>query len=88
MPSSEGYTRSYRDEYDKYQGTAKQKRNRAKRNTARREYEKKHGDISSSTDIDHKTPLVKGGGNDLSNLRARSKSANRSFARTKKAGMK
>ena len=27
--------RNYRDEYDKYQGTAEQKKNRAKRNAAR-----------------------------------------------------
>lgn len=39
-------------------------------------------------DIDHKKPLVKGGTNTRSNLRVRSASSNRSFARTSKSGMK
>lgn len=89
MPSSKGYKRSYRDEYDRYQGTEEQKRNRAKRNAARRDMEeagKVH--TGDGKDVDHKKPLAKGGGNGKSNLRVQSKSANRSFRRTKKAGMK
>lgn len=39
-------------------------------------------------DVDHKKPLAKGGSNSRSNLRVRSASANRSFARTKGAKMK
>lgn len=39
-------------------------------------------------DVDHKHPLVKGGSNKMSNLRVRSEHANRSFPRTKNAGMK
>ncbi len=39
-------------------------------------------------DVDHKTPIAKGGGNGNGNLRAVPKSKNRSFARTKSAGMK
>jgi len=39
-------------------------------------------------DVDHKTPIAKGGGNGSGNLRAVPKSANRSFARTKTARMK
>jgi hypothetical protein len=38
-------------------------------------------------DVDHKTPIAKGGGNKRSNLRVQSKSANRSFKRTKSARM-
>lgn len=81
--------RNYRAEYDRYQGKPEQIANRAKRNAARAEMEKKgvvrKGD---GKDVDHKTPLVKGGGNGAGNLRAIPKSANRSFARTRSAGMK
>jgi len=39
-------------------------------------------------DVDHKTPIVKGGGNSAGNLRVQSKHVNRSYARTKSARMK
>jgi hypothetical protein len=82
-------SRNYRAEYDKYQGRPEQIANRTKRNAARSEMEKKgvvhKGD---GKDVDHKTPIVKGGGNGTGNLRAIPKSANRSFARTRSAGMK
>jgi len=39
-------------------------------------------------DVDHKRPIVKGGGNGNGNLRAVPASANRSFPRNKRAGMK
>ena len=81
--------RNYKQEYANYQGKPEQIANRAKRNAARAEMEKKgivrKGD---GKDVDHKTPLVKGGGNGTGNLRAIPKSANRSFARTRSAGMK
>lgn len=48
----------------------------------------KLGFIKRGDDVDHKKPLVKGGGNDSSNLRAQSVHANRSFPRNKDAGMK
>ena len=52
--------------------------NRVKRNQARREAEKdgrvKKGD---GKDLDHKTPLRKGGSNNKSNIRVRTKKANR-----------
>jgi hypothetical protein len=81
--------RNYKNEYQNYQGKPEQIANRAKRNAARSEMEKKgvvrKGD---NLDVDHKTPIVKGGGNGSGNLRAVPKSANRSFARTKSARMK
>ena len=81
--------RDYKKEYQNYQGRPDQIANRAKRNAARSEMEKKgvvrKGD---SLDVDHKTPIAKGGGNGSGNLRAVPKSANRSFARTKSARMK
>lgn len=81
-------SRNYRKEYDNYQGTDKQKKNRAKRNAARREMEKA-GKVSKGDgkDVAHKKPLAKGGSNKKSNLTVSSKSKNRSFKRTKKAKM-
>lgn len=80
--------RDYRSEYLAYHGKPEQIKKRSMRTQARRDYEKANGDVPSSMDIDHKKPLAKGGGNGLKNLRAVPKSKNRSFARTKNAGMK
>lgn len=81
--------RNYAKEYANYQGKPEQIANRAKRNAARAELMKKgvvrKGD---GMDVDHKTPMAKGGGNGNGNLRAVPKSQNRSFARTKSARMK
>jgi len=81
--------RNYRKEYDNYNGSEEQKKKRAKRNAARRQMEKsgkvRKGD---GKDVDHKTPMAKGGGNGKGNLRVTPKSKNRSFARTKSARMK
>jgi hypothetical protein len=81
--------RDYKKEYANYQGKPDQIDNRAKRNAARSEMEKK-GVVSKGDgrDVDHKTPIAKGGGNGSGNLRAVPKSENRSFARTKSARMK
>lgn len=80
--------RNYKKEYANYQGKPEQIKNRAARNAARREYEKKNGDLPTKVDVDHKKPIVKGGGNGHSNLRAVSQRANRSFPRTRSARMK
>jgi hypothetical protein len=81
--------RDYKDEYSQYQGTEEQKKNRAQRNTARRraarEGRVKKGD---GKDIDHKKPLSKGGSNSKKNTRVTSASANRSFKRNSKGGIK
>ena len=77
MPSSKNYVRNYTQEAK----TAKERGediDKAKRNKARREYEKAHGDLPTNIEVDHKKHLANGGGNSLSNLRARPKSANRS----------
>lgn len=75
-------SRDYRSEYDKYQGTPEQKKNRALRNAARRKFAKA-GKVhkGDGKDIDHIKPVSKGGKNTGGNLRVVSKSANRSFAR-------
>jgi hypothetical protein len=81
--------RNYDKEYANYHSKPEQIANRTKRNAARAQLEKKgvvrKGD---GMDVDHKTPIAKGGGNGNGNLRAVPKSTNRSFPRTKSARMK
>ena len=74
--------RPYKKEYEQYDGTEKVKKKRAARNAARREMMKK-GKVhkGDGKDVDHVTPLSKGGTNSTGNLRVKSASANRSFAR-------
>lgn len=81
--------RDYKSEYQNYHSKPEQIANRAKRNAARAAMEKK-GVVrpGDGKDVDHKTPIAKGGGNGAGNLRAVPASKNRSFARTKNAGMK
>lgn len=81
--------RNYAKEYANYQGKPSQIANRSDRNQARAVMAKA-GKVhkGDGKDVDHKTPIVKGGGNSTGNLRVQSKSANRSFARTKSAKMK
>ena len=77
-------SRNYRQEYDRYQGTAKQKKRRAGRNKARRimiaKGKAKKGD---GKDVAHKdnNPL----NSVAKNIRMESKRSNRSFRRTKNA---
>jgi hypothetical protein len=71
-------SRNYDKEYANYQGTEEQKKNRAQRNKARRMLIKEgvaaKGD---GKDVDHIKPMRNGGTSTRSNLRMRSKSANR-----------
>lgn len=76
MPSSPGYKRDYAQEMKTAKARGEDK-DKAKRNKARRDYEKVHGNLPSTTEIDHKKKLSQGGSNALSNLRPRSQSANR-----------
>ena len=84
-PKKKKAKRNYRKEYDNYQGTAKQKKDRAKRNAARAKM-KKAGKVrkGDGKDVHHKSGLS----NKKSNLSVKSKSKNRSFARTKTARKK
>ena len=76
--------RNYRKEYDRYQGTAAQKKRRAGRNAARRKMiasgKARKGD---GKDVAHKdnNPL----NNKPKNIRMESKKSNRYFKRTKNA---
>ena len=77
-------SRNYRQEYDRYQGTAKQKKRRAGRNKARRimiaNGKAKKGD---GKDVAHKDNNPKN--NKSKNLKMQSKRLNRSFKRTSTA---
>lgn len=81
--------RNYKREYETYQGSEEQKKNRAERNAARNKLMKagkvRKGD---GMDVDHIKPISKGGANTGGNLRVVSKHANRSFARNKDKSIK
>lgn len=81
--------RDYKAEYEKYQGTPEQIRNRSLRNQARRQLEKA-GRVSKGDgkDVGHVTALSKGGSNARGNLQVQDRSDNRSFSRTSKGSMK
>ena len=66
--------RNYKKEYRDYHGKPQQRKNRSKRNQARRKMGLKKGD---SREVDHKKPLSKGGSNRKSNLRVVSRKTNR-----------
>jgi len=82
MPSSKNYKRDYRQERKtaiaRGETSVGSKSKDATRHRARRAYEKKHGDLPSDVDVDHKKTLKSGGSNSLSNLRARKDSSNSS----------
>lgn len=79
--------RDYRKEYDRYQGKPEQVKNRAQRNAARAKMAKA-GRVhkGDGKDVDHKKGVDAGNGK--GNLRVESKSKNRSYPRTKSAGVK
>ena len=59
---------------------------RRERQRARYAYEKKHGDLPTNIQVDHKKPLSQGGSNDPKNLRAIPKARNESFKRAGPGG--
>ena len=79
--------RDYKAEYAKYQGTEEQKKNRAKRNSARRKAEKE-GKVSKGDgkDVAHKKAMDKGGKNS-DGTRVETASRNRSFKRDSKGNL-
>lgn len=84
MPYKNLSDRNYRREYDEYQGTPQQKKNRAARNAARAKM-MKAGKVhkGDGKDVAHKKAFDKGGSN-KNGLRVESASANRSFKRDSK----
>lgn len=90
MPSSPGYVRDLRQEYATAKargeiGTGHDSKN-AERHRARRKA-LKLGLVKPGQDLDHKKPLSKGGSNAVSNFRAESPHANRSFPRRSDGSM-
>jgi len=81
--------RDYKAEYAKYQGTEEQKKNRAKRNAARRML-MKEGKVQKGDGkhVNHKVPMSKGGGNSRDNLNVKDDNDNYSYPRTKTGAMK
>ena len=71
-------TRNYKSEYQNFHGKPEEIKKRAERVKARRMMEKT-GAVTKGDgkDVDHKKPLRSGGTTTKSNLRVRSKSANR-----------
>ena len=79
--------RDYKREYETYQGTEQQKKNRAARNAARAKMTKA-GKVSKGDgkDVGHVKAFDKGG-NNKTGLRVEDKSANRSFKRDSKKNL-
>ena len=61
--------------------TPKRQQDRRDRMNARYAFEKKHGDLPTNVQVDHKVALGNGGTNDPKNLRALPKKRNESFNR-------
>jgi hypothetical protein len=82
MPYMTNGRRDYKKEVARYTSRPEVVKKRVEQNKARRMMEKagkvRKGD---GKDVDHKTPLSKGGKTTPSNLRVQSRSANRSFSR-------
>jgi hypothetical protein len=90
MPSSPGYVRNLQREYQTQKsrgesGTGSESEN-AKRHRDRREA-LKLGVIKAKQDLDHKTPLSKGGSDKPNNFRGETPHQNRSFPRNSKGAM-
>lgn len=89
MPYMKNGKRDYKTEYQKYHSRPEQIKNRTERTTARRQANAAgvthKGD---GKDLDHKTPLSKGGSSAKSNLRVVDKGTNRSFSRNADGSMK
>jgi hypothetical protein len=89
MPWMKNGKRDYKREYEKYQGKPEQIKNRTERTTARRQANA--AGITSKgdgKDLDHKTPISKGGSSNKSNLRVVDASRNRSFSRNADGSLK
>lgn len=87
MPYKNPKDRNYKREYETYQGTEQQKKNRAQRNAARAKM-MKAGKVhkGDGKDVAHRLAFDKGGSN-KSGVKVESASANRSFKRDSKRNL-
>jgi hypothetical protein len=88
MPFMTNGKRDYKKEVARYTSRPEVVRKRIEQNKARRMMEKA-GKVhkGDGKDVDHKTPLSKGGKTTKSNLRVVSRTTNRSFSRNKDSSM-
>ena len=87
MPSPRGYVRDYEQEYQ--QESRERRKLRAMRNAARRQLMKQgRVRVGDGKDVNHISPLSKGGGNAKKNLNVVPKKRNSSYARTSSWAMK
>jgi hypothetical protein len=89
MPYMTNGKRDYKKEYLKFHSRPEEIKNRTERTTARRQANA--AGITSKgdgKDLDHKTPLSKGGTSAKSNLRVVDKGSNRSFSRNANGSLK
>ena len=89
MPYMRNGKRDYKREVALYTSKPEVIKKRSEQNAARAIMEKA-GKVTKGDgkDVDHKTPLSKGGTNSKSNLRVTSKTENRSFSRNKDSTLK
>jgi len=89
MPFMKDGKRDYKRENKEYNSKPEQRKARSERTMARRDAIK-DGTVSKGDgkDLAHKQAVSKGGGFEKTNLKAESKSSNRSFARNKDGSMK
>lgn len=91
MPYMKNGKRDYKRElaWEKRTTGEGRQNDRVARNAARAAaMESKQVRVGDGKDVDHKTPLSKGGGNSSSNLRVVAAGTNRSFARNKDGSLK
>ena len=90
MPYMTNGKRDYKKEKKHYEDKHPERvKKRVENNAARREAIREgKAKVGDGKDVDHKTPLSKGGSNAKSNLRVVSASSNRSFARNKDGSLK
>lgn len=86
-PTSHRTPEQIKAHYKNYQGTPEQIANRSMRNKARADVVKKVGAAAvKGKDVDHRTPIAKGGGNTSGNLRLQTPKENRGWERKKGKG--
>lgn len=86
-PTSHRTPEQIKAHYRDYQGKPEQIAKRAQRNAARAAMEKKVGAAAlRGKDVDHKTPISRGGSNSPSNLRIQDVATNRGWERKKGQG--
>jgi hypothetical protein len=89
MPFMRNGKRDYKREVKLYTSKPEVVKKRVQQNAARQAMIKAgKAKVGDGKDVDHKTPISRGGTNSPSNLRVVSKSSNRSFSRNSDSSLK